>query len=58
MQLILNPLYIAGTPILLMVISEWLAQRKFFKHLGSGLIVIILAAIFANTHLILSSWNF
>ena len=57
MQLILNPVYIAASLLLLMVASEWLAQKKFFRHLGSALIVIILAAIFANVHLIPSSQN-
>lgn len=55
MQLISNPLYVAGALLLLIVISEWLAQKKFLRHLGSALIVIILAAILANIHVIPSS---
>lgn len=57
MRLILNPVYIVSVLLLLMVVSEWLARKKFFTHIGSALIVIILAAILANLHIIPSSQN-
>jgi uncharacterized membrane protein len=57
MRLLSNPVYITAILLLLIVLSEWICQRKFFRHLGSGLIVILLAAIFANLHLIPSSQN-
>ena len=55
MPLLSNPVYIAAILLFLIVVSEWLGQRKFFRHLGSALIVIILAAVFANLHIIPSS---
>lgn len=33
-------------------ISEWLAARTWFRHLGSALLVIVLAAVVANLDLI------
>jgi uncharacterized membrane protein len=57
MQLRSDPVYISAFLLLLIVFSEWLSRKKFFSHIGSALIVIILAAIFANVHLIPSSQN-
>ena len=57
MQFLSNPVYIIAILLLLIIFSEWMSQKKFFRHLGSGLIVIILAAVFANIHLIPSSQN-
>jgi uncharacterized membrane protein len=41
----------------LILFSEWLAEKKFFKHIGSVLLVIIFAAILANLSIIPSSHN-
>jgi len=37
------------------VISEWLCQKPFFRHVGTGLMVIILTAIVANLGVIPAS---
>jgi uncharacterized membrane protein len=52
-----NPVYISAILLFLIVLSEWLSQRKFFLHIGSALMVIFLAAIFANLNIIPSSRN-
>ncbi len=57
MQLLSDPVYVFAFLLLLIIVSEWLSQKKGFRHVGSALIVIILAAIFANVHLIPSSQN-
>lgn len=57
MHLLSNPVYISAILLFLIVFSEWLSQKKFFTHIGSVLIVIILAAIFANLNIIPSSRN-
>ncbi|HEX5652036.1 MAG TPA: DUF819 family protein, partial [Chitinophagaceae bacterium] len=51
------PLYILTVLFMLVLFSEWLAQKKFFNHIGSVLLVIILAAILANINVIPSSHN-
>jgi uncharacterized membrane protein len=57
MSFIQEPVYVAAVLLLLIVISEWLAEFKFFKHIGSVLIIIIAAAILANIGVIPSSYN-
>jgi uncharacterized membrane protein len=57
MSIIQQPLYILTILLLLVLFSEWLAQKKFFKHIGSVLLVIIFAAILANLSIIPSSHN-
>ena len=57
MSIIQQPLYILTVLLLLVLFSEWLAQKKFFKHIGSVLLVIIFAAILANINVIPSSHN-
>lgn len=57
MPLIQQPLYILAILLLLVLFSEWLAEKKFFKHIGSVLLVIIFAAILANLGVIPSSHN-
>ena len=57
MSLIQQPAYLITIILLLIVFSEWLAQKKFFKHLGSVLIIIIGAAILSNLRIIPSSDN-
>lgn len=57
MQLLSDPTYVGAMLLLLIFLSEWLAKTKIFRHIGAGLIVIILAAIVANLHVIPSSQN-
>jgi uncharacterized membrane protein len=57
MSFIQQPLYILTVLLILVLLSEWLAQKKFFKHIGSVLLVIIFAAILANLNVIPSSHN-
>jgi len=57
MSFIQQPAYIITVFLLLIVFSEWLAKKSFFKHVGSVLIVIIAAAILANVGAIPSSTN-
>src|SRR2546423_11068950 len=57
MSFIQQPTYIVAVLLILIVFSEWLAKKKFFKHIGSVLIVIIAAAILANLRIIPSSTN-
>jgi uncharacterized membrane protein len=57
MTIIQQPLYILTILLLLILFSEWLAEKKFFKHIGSVLLVIIFAAILANLSIIPSSHN-
>ena len=55
MSFIQQPAYLICVFLLLIVFSEWLAQKKFFKHIGSVLIIIIGAAILSNLKIIPSS---
>jgi uncharacterized membrane protein len=57
MPFIQEPVYIITVLLLLVVVSEWLAEKKFFKHIGSVLIIIIAAAVLANINAIPSSHN-
>ncbi len=57
MSFIQQPAYIIAVILLLVVFSEWLAKKNFFKHIGSVLIVIIAAAVLANCKIIPSSGN-
>jgi len=50
-----QPVYIITVLLVLVIFSEWLATKKFFRHIGSVLIVIIAAAILANLKIIPSS---
>lgn len=43
-----NPIFILIILFLNIVIAEWLNSKKFFNHLGTGLLVIIITAIVAN----------
>jgi uncharacterized membrane protein len=43
-----NPIFILTILFLNIVIAEWLNGKKFFNHLGTGLLVIIITAIVAN----------
>ena len=57
MPFIQEPVYIITVLLLLIVISEWLAGKSFFKHIGSVLLIIIAAAILANLGVIPTSTN-
>jgi uncharacterized membrane protein len=57
MSIIRDPVYILAVLFLLIVVSEWLAKKRFFSHIGAVLIVIIAAAVLANIGLIPSSQN-
>jgi uncharacterized membrane protein len=57
MDFIQDPIYILAVLFLLIVVSDWLAKKRYFSHIGSVLIVIIAAAILANIGLIPSSQN-
>lgn len=43
-----NPIFILTVLFLNIVLAEWLNGKKFFNHLGTGLLVIIITAIVAN----------
>lgn len=57
MSFIQQPAYIIFMLFMLVVFAEWLATKRFFKHFGSVLIIIISAAILANLNIIPSSGN-
>ncbi len=50
-----NPIFILTILFLNVVIAEWLNGKKFFNHLGTGLLVIIITAIVANLGVIPAS---
>ncbi len=51
----INPIFILTILFLNVVIAEWLNGKKFFNHLGTGLLVIIITAIVANLGIIPAS---
>jgi len=57
MSLLQQPAYILAVLLLVIALSEWLGTKKYFKHLGSVLIVIIITAILANLGVVPSSNN-
>lgn len=57
MSFIQQPAYIIAILLSLVVFSEWLAEKNFFRHIGSVLIIIIAAAVLANLGIIPSSGN-
>jgi uncharacterized membrane protein len=50
-----NSLSILAVLFLNIVVAEWLNNKAFFKHIGTGLMVIILTAIVANLGIIPAS---
>lgn len=50
-----NPIFILTILFLCIVIAEWLNGKKFFNHLGTGLLVIIITALVANLGIIPAS---
>ncbi len=57
MEFIREPAYLIAVLLFLVAFSEWLGKQKYFKHIGSALLVIILGAILANLKIIPSSSN-
>lgn len=55
MSLLADPLYVSTVLLLLVALSEWLCRRKFFRAMGSALVVILAAAVLANLRIIPSS---
>ena len=55
MSFLRDPLYVSTVLLLLVALSEWLCQKRFFRTLGSALIVILAAAVLANLRIIPSS---
>ena len=47
-----DPLILLGILALLVVISEWLVAHTSLRHLGTALLVIVLAALVANLGII------
>lgn len=47
-----DPLFLLGALALLVALSEWLVRRTHLRHLGSALLVIVLASVAANTGLL------
>ena len=43
-----DPVYIIAILSLSVALSEWLVRKTFLRHLGSALLVIVIAAVFAN----------
>ena len=54
-QIRADPLYILTVLSLLVVLSEWLVRRTALRHLGSALLVIVLAAVVGNLGLLPTS---
>ena len=52
MSVVTDPLTLLGILALVIVVSEWLAVNTVLKHLGTALLVIIIAAVIANLGLI------
>jgi len=52
-----NPLYIAAVLCAAIAASEWLVRYTWLKHLGTALLVILVAAVLANTGVIPSASN-
>jgi len=50
-----NPIFILTILLFNIVLAEWLNGKKFFNHLGTGLLVIIITAIVANLGIIPAS---
>ena len=57
MSFIQQPAYILSILFLLIIFSEWLAGRKYFRQAGAVIIVILSGALLANLGIIPSSHN-
>ena len=52
-----DPLYVTTVLLLLVALAEWLSPKRYFRYVGSALIVILAAAILANLRVIPSASN-
>lgn len=52
-----DPLYVLTVLCFCVVLSEWLSNNTSFRHLGSALLVIVIAAVLANFSLIPTASN-
>ncbi len=57
MEFTTNPLYIIAMLASVLVISDWLSKKAFFKKFGIALLVIIVTAVLANIGLVPTSSN-
>lgn len=57
MPFIQQPAYILAILFLLIIFSEWLAEKKYFRQAGAVIIVILSGAVLANLGIIPSSHN-
>ena len=57
MAFISNPLYVLTILCLSVVVTEWLVQTTFCRHLGTALLVIVLTALLANIGLLPTASN-
>lgn len=47
-----SPLYVLTILLLLIGLADWLGKKKYFRHIGSVLLIIIAAAVLANLDVI------
>ena len=57
MEFIESPLYIVSALALILLLSNWISNRPFFKAFGIALMVILVGALFSNFGLIPSAAN-
>lgn len=56
-NIVTHPVFVLAVLIVIIALSEWLAERPVFKRLGTALLVIIFGAIAANVGLIPTASN-
>ncbi|WP_020526964.1 DUF819 domain-containing protein [Flexithrix dorotheae] len=52
-----NPVFVLGILCLIIIISEWLTKKAYFRHFGTALMVILFGATFSNLGVIPSASN-
>jgi uncharacterized membrane protein len=57
MDFVREPAYLIAVLLFVVAFSEWLGKKRYFKYVGSALLVIIFGAILANLKIIPSSTN-
>ncbi len=57
MSFIHNPLYIFAILAFVLLLSDWLVRKTFFKSFGIALLVIIITAILANARMLPTTTN-
>ena len=55
MSFLTDPLYVSTILLLLVALAEWLCRKRYFRAMGSALVVILAAAVLANLRVIPSS---